>query len=188
VGSRRSRNFRNRNYSEAAIWGSIAINGPTAPRQSQNPCERCQPLDHPHPISARLVVTGIDDDFKSDALISFQRAGFHEIARMNGYVRPAVIWHDKTEAPIVVKMRNYFCVVSQREVSVPLGFSGRVPEAQNRFLNCPLPKVVASTNRLLHRRNRDGSSTRKLAIGVFTQPGSKPEKLNESKCFPLFTQ
>src|SRR6476659_5986900 len=25
-------------------------------------------------------------------------------------------------------------------------------------------------NRLLHRRNRDGSSTRKLAIGVFTQP------------------
>jgi len=33
---------------------------------------------------------------------------------------------------------NLLCVVSQREVSVPLGFSGRVPEAQNRFLNCPL--------------------------------------------------
>src|SRR2546429_7911463 len=28
-------------------------------------------------------------------------------------------------------------------------------------------------NRLPHRRNRDGSSTRKLEIGVFTQPGSK---------------
>src|SRR5471032_1850567 len=28
-------------------------------------------------------------------------------------------------------------------------------------------------NRLPHRRNRDGSSTRKLDIGVFTQPGSK---------------
>jgi len=27
-------------------------------------------------------------------------------------------------------------------------------------------------NRLPHRRNRDGSSTRKLEIGVFTQPGS----------------
>jgi hypothetical protein len=51
-------------------------------------------------------VTGIDDDFKSDALISFQRVGFHEIARMNEFVRPAVIWHDKPEAPIVVKMRN----------------------------------------------------------------------------------
>ena len=56
------------------------------------------------------------------------------------------------------------------------------------FSQLPSSESVASTNRLLHRRNRDGSSTRKLAIGVFTQPGSKPEKLNASICFPLFTQ
>src|SRR5471032_1929038 len=30
-------------------------------------------------------------------------------------------------------------------------------------------------NRLPHRRNRDGNSTRKLDVGVFTQPGSKSE-------------
>src|SRR6266404_5725998 len=30
-------------------------------------------------------------------------------------------------------------------------------------------------NRLPYRRNRDGSSTRKLDIGVFTQPGSKAD-------------
>src|SRR6266403_183994 len=43
------------------------------------------------------------------------------------------------------------------------------------FSQLPSSEVVASTNRLLHRRNRDGSSTRKLAIGVFTQPGSSTD-------------
>src|SRR5258708_30143826 len=38
------------------------------------------------------------------------------------------------------------------------------------------------------QRNRDKLSTRKFDSGVFTQPGSKPEKLNASTCFPLFTQ
>src|SRR5437016_224683 len=32
--------------------------------------------------------------------------------------------------------------------------------------------------------NRDKLSTRKFDVGVFTQPGSKPEKLNASTCFP----
>jgi hypothetical protein len=36
--------------------------------------------------------------------------------------------------------------------------------------------------------NLDKISTRKFDIGVFTQPGSKPEKLNASKCFPLYPQ
>jgi hypothetical protein len=40
----------------------------------------------------------------------------------------------------------------------------------------------------LIQRNRDKLSARKFDVGVFTQPGSKPEKLNASKCFPLFTQ
>ena len=40
----------------------------------------------------------------------------------------------------------------------------------------------------LIQRNRDKLSTRKFDVGVFTQPGSKPEKLNASTCFPLFTQ
>jgi hypothetical protein len=35
------------------------------------------------PIGSRLV---IEDDFKSDALVSFQRVGVHEIARMNGKI------------------------------------------------------------------------------------------------------
>src|SRR6478736_190277 len=37
------------------------------------------------------------------------------------------------------------------------------------------------------QRNRDKSSTRKFDVGVFTQAGSKPEKLNASICFPLCT-
>ena len=37
-------------------------------------------------------------------------------------------------------------------------------------------------NRLPHRRNRDGSSTRKLEIGVFTQSGSKADI---PRCAPL---
>ena len=39
------------------------------------------------------------------------------------------------------------------------------------FLNCLLPKEAASTIDSHNRQNRDGSSTRKLCIGVFTQPG-----------------
>jgi hypothetical protein len=35
------------------------------------------------------------------------------------------------------------------------------------------------------QRNRDKLSTRTFDVGVFTQPGSKPEKLNASTCFPL---
>jgi hypothetical protein len=35
------------------------------------------------------------------------------------------------------------------------------------------------------QRNRDKLSTRKFDVGVFTQPGSKPEKLHTSTCFPL---
>ena len=49
-----------------------------------------------------------------------------------------------------------------------------------------LPSSESSCQHSSHRRNRDGSSTRKLAIGVFTQPGSKPEKLAISTCFPLY--
>jgi hypothetical protein len=37
---------------------------------------------------------------------------------------------------------------------------------------------------LLIQRNRDKSSTRKFGVGVFTQPGSKSEKLDLSKCLP----
>src|SRR5258707_4077748 len=36
--------------------------------------------------------------------------------------------------------------------------------------------------------NRDKLSTRKFDVGVFTQPGSKAEKLKASKCFLLFPQ
>src|SRR6266852_1652735 len=35
------------------------------------------------------------------------------------------------------------------------------------------------------QRNRDKLSTRTFDVGVFTQPGSKPETLNASTCFPL---
>src|SRR5471030_3171217 len=41
------------------------------------------------------------------------------------------------------------------------------------FSQLPSSERSCQHNRPLHRRNRDGSSTRKLAIGVFTQPGSK---------------
>jgi len=40
------------------------------------------------------------------------------------------------------------------------------------FSQLPSSESGCQHNRLLHRRNRDGSSTRKLDIGVFTQPGS----------------
>src|ERR1700688_308170 len=39
------------------------------------------------------------------------------------------------------------------------------------FSQLPSSESGYQYNRLLHRRNRDGSSTRKLRVGVFTQPG-----------------
>src|SRR5258708_39032339 len=36
--------------------------------------------------------------------------------------------------------------------------------------------------------NRNERSKRKFEVGVFTQPGSKPEILAASRCFPLLTQ
>src|SRR5258707_15245360 len=36
------------------------------------------------------------------------------------------------------------------------------------------------------QRNRDKLSTRKFDVGVFTRPGSKPEILTASRCFPLY--
>src|SRR5258705_14019144 len=41
---------------------------------------------------------------------------------------------------------------------------------------------------LLREDDRENNSAHSWLLHVFTQPGSKPEKLNESKCFPLFTQ
>src|SRR5271155_1594608 len=41
------------------------------------------------------------------------------------------------------------------------------------FSQLPSSERSCQYNRLPHRRNRDGSSTRKLENGVFTQPGSK---------------
>ena len=40
------------------------------------------------------------------------------------------------------------------------------------FSQLPSSERSCQYNRLPHRRNRDGSSTRKLENGVFTQPGS----------------
>ena len=56
------------------------------------------------------------------------------------------------------------------------------------FSQLPSSERSCQYNRLPHRRNRDGSSTRKLETGVFTQPGSKAEKLNGSIRFPLCPQ
>src|SRR5450759_1211425 len=53
------------------------------------------------------------------------------------------------------------------------------------FSQLPSSERGCQYNRLLHRRNRDGSSTRKLAIG-FTQPGSNSEMLVASTCFPIY--
>src|ERR1019366_5790501 len=39
-----------------------------------------------------------------------------------------------------------------------------------------------------NRQNRDGISTRKFCVGVFTQPGSKGEILSASKSLPLLSQ
>jgi hypothetical protein len=43
------------------------------------------------------------------------------------------------------------------------------------FSQLPSPERSCQYNRLPYRRNRDGSSTRKSDIGVFTQPRPKPE-------------
>src|SRR4030081_81983 len=43
------------------------------------------------------------------------------------------------------------------------------------FSQLPSSERSCQYNRLPHRRNRDGSSTRKLDIGVFTQPGPEAE-------------
>jgi hypothetical protein len=43
------------------------------------------------------------------------------------------------------------------------------------FSQLPSSDRVASAIGIPHRRNRDGNSTRKFDVGVFTQPGSKPE-------------
>jgi hypothetical protein len=45
------------------------------------------------------------------------------------------------------------------------------------FSQLPSSERSYQYNRLLHRRNRDGSSKRKLGVGVFTQPGSFPTKM-----------
>src|SRR5258707_4164865 len=39
----------------------------------------------------------------------------------------------------------------------------------------------------LREDDRENNSAHSWLVHVFTQPGSKPEKLNASKCFPLFT-
>src|ERR1035441_5732836 len=43
------------------------------------------------------------------------------------------------------------------------------------FSQLPSSERSCQYNRLPHRRNRDGSSTRKLDIGVFTQLGHQPD-------------
>src|SRR3977135_605277 len=43
------------------------------------------------------------------------------------------------------------------------------------FSQLPSSERSCQYNRLPHRRNRDGSSPRKLGIRVFTQPGSKAD-------------
>src|ERR1700704_5864304 len=44
-------------------------------------------------------------------------------------------------------------------------------ECAELFSQLPSSERSCQYNRLPYRRNRDGSSTRKLDIGVFTQPG-----------------
>jgi hypothetical protein len=51
----------------------------------------------------------------------------------------------------------------------------------------PFPPSTATASAVLFPFNviETKISTRKFAVGVFTQPGSKPEKLDASICFPL---
>ena len=53
------------------------------------------------------------------------------------------------------------------------------------FSQSPSSDRSCQCNWFLHRRNRDGNSTRRLGVGVFTQPGSKGEILMISKACPL---
>src|SRR5450631_518625 len=48
-------------------------------------------------------------------------------------------------------------------------------ECAKLFSQLPSSERGCQYNRLPHRRNRDGSSTRKLDIGVFTRPGPNPD-------------
>src|ERR1019366_9358394 len=54
------------------------------------------------------------------------------------------------------------------------------------FSQFPSLDRTGKCNWFLHRQNREGISTRKLNVRVFTQTGSKPEKLNASICFPVY--
>src|SRR5882757_8331158 len=52
----------------------------------------------------------------------------------------------------------------------------------------PLVMAVVGTIRLSDRRNREGSSKRKLNFRFFTQPGSPAEMLNARMTFPVFVR
>ena len=53
------------------------------------------------------------------------------------------------------------------------------------FSQLPSSDRSCQCNWFLHRRNRDGNSTRRLGVGVFKQPWSKGEILMISKACPL---
>ena len=59
-------------------------------------------------------------------------------------------------------------------------------ECAELFSQLPSSKRSCQHNRLPHRRNRDGSSTCKLDIGIFTQPGSFATEMGIPRhvCFP----
>src|SRR5258706_6142212 len=73
---------------------------------------------------------------------------------------------------------------------------GMIPFGYRIALVHPIIKAFRQQRRLLAIRPLNETLHHPTPIqqgnhsigGVFTQPGSKPEKLNESKCFPLFTQ
>src|SRR6202790_5242555 len=52
------------------------------------------------------------------------------------------------------------------------------------FSQSPSSDRSCQCNWFPHRRNRDGNSTRKLNVRVFTQPRSKTEVAAESVCHP----
>jgi hypothetical protein len=83
--------------------------------------------------------------------------------------------------------QEYFCWSSMSAWSRGCAKTRSSQRCTELFSQLPSSDRSCQRNWFPHRRNRDGNSTRKLNVGVFTQPRSDPGPRGASKLGPFIT-